>query len=109
MLTYNEPDFLAVGCFAWARAKTAREAYRICRANASPNLIKPEFRKFRVWRLPDQVDEVTVDDMGGWRVTKAAEGHEEALKQAWEPLLVFIGLEVTPVTRVPELPTEPYC
>lgn len=102
--TFNAPDFLCVGCMGWGRAKTAREAYRLARSNASPDLIKKEHRKFRIWRLADQVDSVSVDMWGGWTwepiegatVGEGAECHR----------LVWIGDHKAKLTAIPELPTD---
>ena len=101
-LTYEQPDFLCVGCFGWARAKTAREAFRACRGNASPDLVKPEHRRFKVWRIPDQIDVITVDDFGGWsgKVKEGVEWNGDCFR----PMLVFVGDEKTSLSRVPELP-----
>jgi hypothetical protein len=71
-VTFKKPDYLAVGCFGWGRAKTAREAFRVARANASPKLCKRSSRIIKVWRIADQIDQIAVDWFGGWQGQWAA-------------------------------------
>jgi hypothetical protein len=103
-ITYQQPDFLAVGCFGWGRAKTAREAFRLARANASPDLCKPESRLFKIWRLADQLDEVSVDPMGGWSAQYAQPMDGEPSEPA-KRLVAIVKANAKP-KAVAELPTE---
>lgn len=105
-VTYAEADFLCVGCFGWARAKTAREAYRACRAYSSPSMIKPEHRKFRIWRIADQIDQISVSEIdGSWYGTP--KGGVTIPQGEKACMLVWEGNEKAKLTTIPELPTEP--
>jgi hypothetical protein len=104
-ITYGQPDFLCVGCFGWARAKTAREAYRAARANSSPSMLKPAGRIFRVWRIADQIDQIVVSEIDGSWYGKPKEGLTipkgvNACKLVWQ------GNDKVKLTDVPELPTK---
>ncbi len=98
-MTYGRPDYLCVGCFGWARSKTPREAYRVARAYASPQLCKPEGRVFRVFQVPDQVDRIEVGPMGDI-CFYGAEGVPEGTKL--ELKLHWTGNEKAKLTAIPE-------
>lgn len=105
-ISFSETDFLCVGCFGWGRAKSAREAYRIARANASPSYLKPEGRQFRVWRLCDQLDQVQVDHNGGWFANPKAGLELDAEQAKAAKILVWVGNEKAKLAKIPELPNE---
>ena len=103
MITYDQADFLCVGCFAWARAKTAREAFRAAKANSSaPN--DPKKAIMRIWRIADQIDQITVSEIdGSWYgqpgegITLTPDEGKAATRLVWE------GPLKTKTTDVPEL------
>lgn len=65
-VTQTEQDFLCVGPFAWARFKSPAQAYRSCKAHA--HIAKGTTPLFEIWRLCDQVDQITVSDNGSWTI-----------------------------------------
>ena len=65
--TFNEPDFLCVGCLGWGRGDSAKDAFENCYDNAYENYIKGDANKiYKIWAIADQIDEIQVDDFGGW-------------------------------------------
>ncbi len=89
-ITYDQPDFLCVGPFCWGRAKTAREAFRLARANAADSLTKPD-AQYGIWRVSDQTDTITVHDNGLFS------------RDGGEVRLVWKGDRTVKVKDVPEL------
>lgn len=96
-ITYDQPDFLCVGPFCWGRAKTAREAFRLARSNASDSLTKPG-ATYAIWRLADQTDEVDVDQFGSFTVFP-----KDGCEQPGKPRLVWKGDRTVKIKDVPEL------
>ncbi len=61
------PDYLALAPYCWGRAKTARKAFEAVKREYF--LDRPDEHKASLWRLPDDVDTVTFDGMGGFSYT----------------------------------------
>jgi hypothetical protein len=92
-------DYLAVGCFGWARAKTARKAFSLCKLNALPSLIKPGYRNVTIWKLADEVDRTVVSGDGTWYVKSTVadvELPEVFCKEVWK------GKISTVASKIPE-------
>lgn len=73
--SFNKHDYLAIGCYGWGRSSSARRAFELMKFNASPKLVKPEYRNARILRLADVVDEVSVSELGWFRIEKFVDGH----------------------------------
>lgn len=98
-ITYDQADFLCVGCFGWARAKTAREAFRACKANSSGT------GKFRIWRIADQINTIKVCEVTGSWQGFPIDG-VTITKDDNAAIIVWECDDKTAVKNVPELPTE---
>jgi hypothetical protein len=60
--TYEKNDFLAFGPGCWGRAKDAKEALRIARANFPFDAAAKKKATFTVLQLADQVDAIRIDE-----------------------------------------------
>lgn len=89
MKTFEQSDYLCIMPFAWARSKTAREAFRACKANVPGSTYVPDRKKApaMIWRLSDAVDQVEVNDFGGFSY-RPGEGF---VKDDVEARLVYKG------------------
>lgn len=102
--TFKRPDFLCIVPFAWGRAQTAREAYRIARDNmpGAPYVTDKAKAPAMIWRFSDAVDEVEVSDLGGFSY-RPADGRD---KTECEARLVWKGNAKAKPGDIAELPLE---
>lgn len=97
---FNDSDYLAIVPYAWARSKTARQAYQAALGNmpGAPYVTKKADAPVMIWRLSDAVDQVEVNDMGGFSY-HPGEGRDKADMGA---RLVWHGKCNTKPAAIPE-------
>lgn len=101
MVTFNVPDYICIAPFAWGRANSAREAYRIAKGNMPGKTYVPDPSKAKIgiWRLSDAVDTVEVNDFGGFTMPLAS---AEVNRDDVQARLVYMGMADIPASRIAE-------
>ena len=98
--TFEKSDYLCIGPYCWGRAATAREAYRIARANfpfPKPTT-KRDLKKwiFSVYRLPDSIDRVEVMDNGTFTYDSDTDHPVKVLRVAMEFPIRNVPVQIDP-------------
>lgn len=107
--TFEQPDFICLMPCAWGRAKTAREAWRICKSNYSEQLFGKK-KTARIYRLADQVDRVEIGAQG--ELYLFSHKNEEGVRPPFEhETREYLRLCVeectsTPTKKIPEFPEK---